>query len=128
MQNSIINTLFVVVVWWYKKKNMKPTSHHEILLLAGTTLAKKQLANSAETDNDGKLRPIEELERACWNGILYEMFPEILGNGYQTDKDFLWHVLTGKNFLYITVGSNPLAAEHDSSIDPYFFMMKTCEN
>ena len=107
---------------------MKPTSHHEILLLAGTTLAKKQLANSTATDNDEKFGAIQELERACWNGILYEVFPEILGSGYQTDKEFLWHVLTGKNFLYITVGSNSLAAEHDSSIDPYFFMNDVSEN
>lgn len=107
---------------------MKPTSHHEILLLAGTTMAKKQLANSRDTDDNARVGAIEELERACWNGILNEVFPQILCRGYQSDKEFLWHVLTGKNFLYITVGLNSLAAEHHTSIDPYFFMNDVSEN
>ena len=107
---------------------MKPTSHHEIFLPAGTTLAKKQFAISKYTDDNARPGPIKEPEHVCWKGILYEMFPEILGSGYQPDKEFLWHVLTGKNFLYITVGLNSLAAEHHTSIDPYFFMNDVSEN
>ena len=108
---------------------MKQTSrHHEILLVTNTNLTSKQFVNRAETNNDGNLPPNEELERACWNGVLYEMFPEILGNTCSKDNSVLWHMSTGKNFLYVSIGPDPLAAEHDSSIDPYFFLVNICIN
>ena len=130
MQNSIINGLFVVVAWHYEKiKVMKTTNiHHEILFFTGTSLARRQLADTKENSNGKTLSAIEELEKACWNGIIYEMFPEILSGFYPKCQSFLWHVLTGKNFLYINIGPDPVTAEHDTSIDPYFFMMTVSEN
>ena len=130
MQNSIINGLFVVVAWHYEKINcMKTTNtHHEILFFTGTSLASRQLADSKEIGNSKTYSVMEELEKACWNGIIYEMFPEILNSIYPKCQSFLWHVLTGKNFLYINIGPDPVKAEHDTSIDPYFFMMTISEN
>lgn len=130
MQNSIIYTLFVVVAWHYQKtKDMKPTStHHEILLFTGTGLASRQFSSREENSNGKTYSAIEELEKACWNGILFEMFPEILGSDYPKCECFLWHVLSGKNFLYISIGPHPVTADHDTSIDPYFYMMNNCEN
>jgi hypothetical protein len=130
MQNSIINGLFVVVAWHYEKINsMKTTNtHHEILFFTGTSLASRQLADNKENTNGKTYSAIEELEKACWNGIIHEMFPEILSGFYPKCQSFLWHVLTGKNFLYINIGPNPVTAAHDTSIDPYFFMMSACEN
>lgn len=120
----------MVVAWHYEKINDMNTSsiHHEILLFTGTGLASKQLADNEENCHGKTFSAIEELEKACWNGIIYEMFPEILGSLYPKCESFLWHVLTGKNFLYITIGPNPLTTGHDTSIDPYFFMMNICEN
>jgi len=120
----------VVVAWHYEKiKVMKTTNtHHEILLFTGTSLANRQLADT-KGNSDGKMYSVkEELEKACWNGFIYEMFPEILSSFYSKCQSFLWHVLAGKNFLYINIGPNPVTAEHDTSIDPYFFMMTACEN
>ena len=130
MQNSIINGLFGVVAWPYEKiKVMKTTNtHYEILFFTGTSLASRQLADTKENSNAKMYSPIEELEKACWNGIIHEMFPEILNSFYPKCQSFLRHVLTGKNFLYINIGPNPGTAEHDTSIDPYFFMMTVCEN
>jgi len=130
MQNSIINGLFVVVAWHYEKINsMKTTNtHHEILFFTGTSLANRQLTDTKENINGKTNSTIEELEKACWNGIIYEMFPEILSSFYPKCHSFLWHVLSGKNFLYINIGPNPVKAEHDTSIDPYFFIMTLCEN
>lgn len=120
----------MVVAWQYEKlKVMKPTSiHHEILLFTGTNLAGQRLADIEKNSHGKKHTAIEELEKACWNGILYEMFPEILGTLYPKCESFLWHVLTGKNFLYINIGPNPVMAEQSTSIDPYFFMMNVCES
>ena len=112
-----------------KTNDMKTTSiHHEILLFTGTSLTSRQLADTRENNNGKAYSPIDELEKACWNGIIYEMFPEILSSFYPRCECFLWHVLAGKNFLYINIGPNPVIAEHDTSIDPYFFMLNVCEN
>jgi len=113
-----------------KTNDMKTTSiHHEILLFTGTSLASRQLTSIEGTEQGKKYSVIEELEKACWNGIIYEMFPEILGSFSTKCESFLWHVLTGKNFLYINIGPNPPAIdEHETSIDPYFFMMSAYEN
>jgi hypothetical protein len=108
---------------------MKTTSyHHEILLFTGTSLANRQLTSTKENSTGRTYSRVEELEKACWDGILYEMFPEILGSSYPKCKSFLWHILPGKNFLYINIGENPVSAEHETSIDPYFFMMNACES
>lgn len=108
---------------------MKPTNtHHEILLFAGTSLAGKELADNEVNSHGKKFSAIEELEKACWNGIIYEMFPEILGSLYPKCESFLWNVLTGNNFLYINIGPEPVTADFETSIDPYFFMMNVCEN
>jgi len=130
MQNSIINGLFVVVAWHYEKiKSMKTTNtHHEILFFTSTSLASRQLANNKENSSGNTYSAIEELEKACWNGIIHEMFPEILTSFYPKCQSFLWHVLTGKNFLYINIGPNPVTAAHETSIDPYFFLMTISEN
>ena len=120
----------MVVAWHYVKINdMKKTSHHhEILLIANTSLANKQLTSTRESGTDRKVSALEELEDACWNGILHEMFPEILGSSYPNCEGFLQQVLTGKNFVYINIGASPVIADHDTSIDPYFFAMCVCEN
>ena len=131
LQNSIINGLFVVVAWHHEKINdMKSTNthHHEIVLFTGTSLTNKQLTNTEQNSNGKKYSAVEELEKACWNGILYEMFPDILGSTYPKCKSFLWHVLAGKNFVYINIGATPVMADHETSIDPYFFLMNACEN
>ena len=106
----------------------KLSHHHEILLFTGTTLAGRQFANSDQIRNGRKCSAAEELEMACWNGMLYEMFPGMLGEPSSENQKFIWHVLTGKNFLYVSIGPFPVIAEHDASIDPYFFMMNVCEN
>lgn len=108
---------------------MKPTNtHHEILLIANTSLANKQLTSNEKNGSDNRPSSIEDLEKACWSGILHEMFPEILDSVYPKCQSFLWQILTGKNFLCINIGASPVPADHDSSIDPYFFMMNSCDN
>ena len=106
---------------------MKQTSlHHEILLFTGTSLSGKQLTSNNSYGR--KYSAIEQLEKACWDGILYEMFPEILGIAYPKCESFLWQVLTGKNFLYVNIGDSPVMVQHETSIDPYLFTMNACEN
>ena len=57
---------------------MKTTSiQQEILPMTNTTFSKQQLCEKDLSTNN-KLSVIEQLEDACWNGLLYEMFPGIV--------------------------------------------------
>jgi len=108
---------------------MQPTNkHHEIILLTSSKLASKQFYSKDENSSSKSLAAIEELEKACWNGVLFEMFPEILESACPKCESFLWHALAGKNYIYINIGPQPICVEHETSIDPYFFSINNCEN
>lgn len=109
---------------------MKPkTTNHEILLFTGTGFASRQFCSrNQENDKGKKQSPMEELENACWDGMLYEMFPEILGSFSAKCESFIWHIMSGKNFLRISLGPAPTVMENETAIDPYFFMLSACEN
>ena len=104
------------------------TTHHEILLFTGNSFSRKEYCSRDETDNGQKLSPAEELEKACWAGVLFEMFPEILGRSYVNRESFIWDIMIGKNFLRISIGPSPTITENETAIDPYFYMLSTCEN
>ena len=108
---------------------MKQTSpHHEIIIFTVTSLVTTQLTNAAGTHHQGNFAAIEALRCACWNGDLNNIFPEIPGTANSTDPGAIRHVMTGKNFLYINLGPDFSATEHDTSIDPYLFTMNACKN
>ena len=109
---------------------MKPeTTSHEILLFTGSGFAGREFCSrDNEKDNGRKLSPMEEMEKACWDGMLYEMFPEILGSFYAKCDSFIWHIMSGKNYLRISLGPAPTVMENETAIDPYFFMLTNCEN
>lgn len=71
---------------------------------------------------------MEELEKACWDGMLYELFPELPGSFSAKCESFIWQITGGKNFLYISMGTHPNIVDKETNIDPYFFMLSSCEN
>ena len=97
------------------------TTFHEILLFTGTEFSNRQFCNK-ENNNANDFSSPEEFERACWDGMLYEMFPEILGSFSFKCESFIWHIMNGKNFLSINIGTVPPVIESERSIDPYFFL------
>ena len=131
MQNSIIYGLCAIVAWHYeKKKIMKPsTISHEILLFTGTGFTSRHICSKDNQSDKGKnLSPLEELEKACWDGLLYEIFPEIVSSFSVKYKIFIWHIMSGKNYLCISLGPGLVVLENETVIDPYFFTFSVCEN
>ena len=104
------------------------TTNYEILVFTSTGFASREICSRDENDKGRKLSPIEELEKACWGGLLYEMFPEILGSFSAKCESFIWNILCGKNFLRISIGPGPSVVENETSIDPYFYSLSACEN
>lgn len=112
-----------------KAKNIEPkTSYQEILLFTDNSFSRREFCPMDEKDNSRKLSSVEELERACWEGMLFEMFPEILGGFTFRRENFIWHIMKGKNYLNISVGATPSITENETTIDPYFYMLGVNEN
>lgn len=103
---------------------MKPeTIQQEILLFAGTSFSSKEycLKDPDNKETPGH-SPLDNLEKACWNGMLNELLPELADSTFTKNKPYIWHIMQGDHFLNIQMGNWPALLEKESSIDPYFFL------
>lgn len=93
----------------------------EVLLMMGTTFSAKQCfgKNGGGQDN---LSEKENLQEACWNGLLPEMIPEICEPIEGNKKLFLWKIKEGNSFIELELGEVPEEKDDRFSIDPYAFL------
>jgi hypothetical protein len=93
--------------------------HQEVLVSTRTTLAKKVLFET--NDSNKNATPIEKFEEACWtcwNGLLNEMFSELMPyNSSQLEKIFIWSIYAGKSYLLVDLADAPGTIESLLSID-----------
>jgi hypothetical protein len=105
-----------------KTKCMEPiATQQEVLLYTETQFAHRQWAerNPAGSAN---LSTREKLEKACWDGLIKDLIPE-LDITLQTDKKlWLWEIHQTVSFLALDFYEYPGAKENEASIDPYLFM------
>jgi len=107
---------------------MKTTSiQQEILLMTNTTFSKQQLCEKDSFANN-KFSQTERLEDACWNGLLYEMFPGIVEKSAAGKQLYLWQIRHGESCLQIELCEQPKAIDLWYSIDPYSFLLTTSYN
>src|SRR6266542_1446019 len=72
-----------------------------------------------------KLQPFsgaEQLEKACWNGMLHEILPGIVEEPSIHRAIFLWEIVSAESFLIIQTGTCPSPIDNRASIDPYRFV------
>jgi hypothetical protein len=106
----------------------KQAARYEILLFTGSQFGQRQLCSRDENDKGKQLSAKEELEKACWDGLLYELLPEMLHGNTTDHQQFIWQILQGKQYLYVLIGSDPATVLSENSLDPYFFTMNYPEN
>ena len=94
----------------------------ELLLFKDTSFAKRELC---EWDDDSRPQPprsiADQLEDACWSGLLFEMFPEMF-SWNNRKKMCVWKVSQAEQFIHVEVGDSHTAAAYETSIDPYYFL------
>ncbi len=95
-------------------------TQQEILLITGTKFSSRELAEKI-VEEKNKLSAIEQLEDACWNGLLDVMLPEIVEKSADGKKLFLWHIRQCRSFLEIELSESSPIIERENSIDPYLF-------
>lgn len=97
------------------------STQQEILLVTGTKFSQREWAEKLVEDKN-KLSANEQLEDACWNGMLDEMLPEIIEKDADGKKLYLWHIRQCKSFLEIELSDFSQVVEREFSIDPYLFV------
>ena len=70
----------------------------------------------------------EQLLQACWNGLLWEMLPELLAHAEYPKKLYLWQVVEARNFFVLELGESKIVIDKSASIDPYYFLADQINN
>lgn len=97
------------------------SNQQEILLITGTSFSSRHCYQKEDPENPDHLSEIEQLEEACWNGLLGEMLPEICAKP-ANKKIYLWQIKEACSFIEIELGELPKEKEKYFSIDPYTFL------
>ena len=98
---------------------MKNYKQQEILIMMGTTFSRRQCCEK-KSGKQNNLAEKEQLEEACWNGLLQEMIPEIC---HPSDEElFLWQIKKGNSFIELEMGEIPDEKDDLFSINPYSFI------
>jgi len=93
----------------------------EILLVLGTSFSSREFAEKDDS-NEISYSEKEKLERACWNGLLREMLPEIFDDADSYEKLHLWRIKSTSYILELDLGLIQELSDASYSIDPYSFL------
>jgi hypothetical protein len=104
---------------------MKPiATTQEIILATGTRFLDREACLIRRDKNREANPPINELERACWAGLIFELLPELSSSSRGT-KAFTWNVYSADHFVLVNLGTAPSGVEAAFSVDPYHFVDET---
>ena len=102
---------------------MHPSSiTREILMMTTTSFSKRQLCETDAEERNSHIAPAEQLEAACWNGLLYELLPEIMHKPSDGEKLYLWQIQMRKSYLRLSMGTCPPVLEKQFTLDPHIFL------
>lgn len=100
----------------------KVTVQLEIVLLPGNTSHQKQLCDKEFTKDNRSLSPLEQMEEACWNGLLPELFPELEVLPGNDRELILWQIRQSASLLQIKMSDSVISVDGYYSIDPSYFL------
>lgn len=98
------------------------STQQEILLMTGTTFSSRQFCDRDDDGKQNELSEREQLEAACWNGLLPQMLPEIYEHPGGDKNMYMWQITEAASFIEIELGELPEEKEKHYSIDPYSFL------
>jgi len=96
---------------------MEKIIQQEILLMTGTHFSSRQCWQKLN-ENERIGSEADQLQDACWNGLLKEMLPEVVAKNKEV---YLWQIRENKSGIEIELGEMPSEIDPYFSIDPYLF-------
>ena len=103
------------------------TFNQEILLMTNTTFARREWCEKSQ-NNGRDPSAIDQLEEACWNGMLESLLPGIMERTASGRRLFLWQVVPYNSFLKIELCESPFYGQIEVSINPYLFLSEMTAN
>ena len=103
------------------------TFNQEILLMTNTTFARGEWCEKSQ-NNGSQASAIDQLEEACWNGMLESLLPGIMERTASGRRLFLSHVIPYNSFLEIELCESPFDGEIELSVNPYLFLREMTAN
>jgi hypothetical protein len=94
----------------------------EVLLMTGTSYLSGNWIGKDDNPAGRRLSDVEELQEACWNGLLETMLPEVLIEPANGGILYLWDVKEAKSFLELELSEIPLPIDRRLSITPHSFL------
>lgn len=94
-------------------------NYQEILLSTTSRFSKNQFGDNVRPGDLSLCNISEQLEKACWNGLLRDMLPDIIKGDSQL---LLWQIENHQYFLHISLGLQPPVIENFFTLDPDFFL------
>src|SRR3954453_7565419 len=99
----------------------------EILLII-TPFSHKELCKNNVSNCFQHQSYAEQLEEACWDGLLDELLDSIIEKTAIGKRLCLWHTQQRASFLEIELCDDPQFTERPLSIDPYSFLPMMLQN
>jgi hypothetical protein len=75
----------------------------EVLLVTGTTFLAGNLIKKDHSDASRPASDIEQLQEACWNGLLETMLPEVWIKPPNDGILYLWDIKEARHFLELVL-------------------------
>lgn len=97
------------------------STQQEVLLNTDTQFVHRQWVDK-DAGESANLSAKEQLEKACWDGLVKELIPELNITLDTNKKLWLWSIHETRSFLALDFYEYPCPKEKEASIDPYLFM------
>jgi len=94
----------------------------EVLLVTGTSFLAGNLIRKDDYPTSRALSEIEQLEEACWNGLLETMLPEVWIKPSNDGILYVWEVREAESLLELLLSEVPLPIDRRLSITPHSFL------
>lgn len=99
----------------------------EILFYTGTTFAQKELSSAEPLDRSASSKT-DKFENAFWNGLLFELLPELKVTETGSSKLYLWQINSYGAYMRVTLCNSPGEVDYQHSMDPYLFFNESLKN
>ncbi len=92
--------------------------------MSGTSFLSRQFIQDEGSMEKHHGSHYNQLEEACWNGLLQLLLPEIFEEPLGNKNLFMWKVTGLDKFIGMELGNIPSEKEIEFSIDPAIFVRK----
>src|SRR5580693_6670569 len=94
----------------------------EVLLMTGTSFLAGNWVRKDANVVERSYTQIEQLQEACWNGLVKTMLPEVWIEPPNGGILYLWEVKEAGAFLELKIGEIPLSIDRHLSLTPCYFL------